>query len=831
MTRDHPPPLRRPLLVFLPFFLGGLVAGPWLASTGVDLRPLAALAALAAGLLLFRKTGPAIRGAWLLLAVSLSLFGATQAASVFSRPETPGHVVSFLNQPGLVFGGRVAEPPRVSLGRTRLVVEADEVMTVGGSPEPVRGRIYLTVLGEGLSAGVGSRVRFPAELREISSFQNPGGFDYVRFMAGQGIWTSAFLKNTALLAVIEEPERLPGLLALIERGRNRAAGLIDRSTAQPSTGLIKALLLGDQDGVEPEFRRAFQRLGLSHLLAVSGLHVGLVAMAAYWLFLKLLLLNPDWALRYNLRRAAALLTLGPVLFYAALAGARPSTLRAAIMVSVFLAAVMVERRRDSLNSLAAAAWIILVIQPAAVFTASFQLSFAAAGAIIILAPRFPFSPYAPADGGGGGSRPRPGRRFAGLLIISLVALIGTAPIAASHFNRLPLLSLPANLIFTPLISLTVVPAGLSAIALSWLWPQAAELVFGVMGRALWLPLGPLEIFGSWEWADLLVPGPGVLFLAGYYLLAASLFLIRPRRRAIWAGAAAALCLAAAMAGPAVKDLWQAPRLEVTILDVGQGNAAHVAFPDGTQMMIDGGGFFRSDFDTGEKVLAPYLLNSGVTGLDIIALTHPDTDHSGGLGFLLENFGPGEFWRHQSPGLNQRYGRLLSTAMERGIRSPALADLHQTRFFGEAACRVLAPSPDFMEGVKLKDLLAARNDHSLVIKIEFGETSFLFPGDLEAAGEAAVVQRQGERLRSDVLVAPHHGSRGSMTAGFLQAVQPCVVVFSAGRGNRFGFPAKEALAGARRAGARVFRTDLDGAVRFRSDGRTMEIETFGRPCPE
>lgn len=824
MTEPNPPPLfPRPLLFFLPFFIIGLTLGPSLVRVADWLWPAAALSACFSALLYLRGRGrlPAV----LTLGLAFGLIGAAASASVFTPPAGPSHVYNLRDRPNLVVGGRVAEPVRVVRGRTRIIIEAEEALDYGSEPWAASGRIYLTVLGEGPRLAAGDRVRFPAALREISNFENPGRFDYKGLMAGRGLWVSAFVKSPRLVARIDEPGQSLSPRYFLDRLRNRAARFLDRSLGQPARGLIKALVLGIQDDIEPELREAFRGLGLAHLLAISGLHVGLVALVAYGLFLKLMLLRANWTLRFNLRRVAVLPALGLVLFYAGLAGGRPSTVRAAIMIGVFLLAGLIERRRDLLTALVAAAWVILIVQPGAVFTASFQLSFAAAGALIIIAPRFPASPFTVPHSPGEGPGPKPLlSRAWGLAVISIAAFMGTAPIVAAHFHRLPLLSLPANMIFTPLVSLGIVPPGLAALALAPVFPWAAQAVLWLIERFLWVVLAPLETLAALPGLDLMVPGPGPCFLIAYYLLIAALFLVRPWKKKALALAAVLAAFSLTLIVPlmAAPDR---PQLKVTMLDVGQGNAAYVSLPDGTRMMIDGGGFSNSEFDTGENIVAPYLLDQGIMSLDIIALSHPQADHVGGLPYLAKAFGPKEIWYNRAPSRNLRYQELIALARDQGLARPSLAELHRPRRFGPAQVQALAPAPGFLAAQTRREIRRGQNNNSLVLKIVLGKVGFLFPGDLETEGEARILERHKDRLQADVLLACHHGSSTSLTPAFLAAVRPKIVIFSMGRGNRFGFPSPQILARAGKIGARIYRTDRHGAIICSTNGKTLEVKTF------
>ena len=805
--------LNRPLMVLLPFFLAGLALG-----SGLDPARwwwgAALVLALVSALPWLRGRPPGLP----VLGLGFCLLGLGATASLFQAPAGPEHVLAWVDRPGLVFGGVIVETPRVMEDRTRLVIEAYQAGPVGGPWEPVRGRMWLTVLGR-VRATVGDRVRFPAVLHAIHGFRNPGGFDYGKYMAGQGIWVRAFLESRFLLAVLHDAG--PSPRAFLGRVRNRAEAFIERHARQPALGLMKALLLGQGDEVEPEVRETFRRLGLSHLLAISGLHVGLVALAAYWLFRRLLGFSYYLTLRFNLGRVAAVLALGPVLFYAGLAGGRPSTVRAAIMVGVFLLATLMERKKDHLTALAAAAWVILILQPAALFTPSFQLSFVAAGFIVLAAERWLVSPP---DSDPAGRMDPALTRLLGLALVPTAALAGTAPVVAWHFNRLPWLSLPVNIIFTPLISFAVVPPGLAALALAPVWPDGAGYIIFLMERLLWLVLAPLEAISSFPWLETLVSRPGPLFLAAWYLGCGAVLLIRPWKKAAAAAAAVAgLYLLATM----VPGLWKSsePTMAVTFLDVGQGSAAHVRFPDGTNLVIDSGGFPGSDFDTGADVVGPYLLSQGVRQVEILAVSHPQTDHGKGIPFLAAHFNPLELWTNGVLTSAKWHRRLSALAASQGLVQPTPAQLADGRDFGRARVRGLAPPPDFRPWPAGPGTSRDLNNNSLVLKLQLGRISFLFPGDLETEGEADLVQKRAGDLKADVLLACHHGSAASLTPDFLAAVRPRYVVFSVGPGNRFGFPAPQALERAAKTGAQLLRTDLDGAVTFETDGERLWVKTF------
>ncbi|MBW2050998.1 MAG: DNA internalization-related competence protein ComEC/Rec2 [Deltaproteobacteria bacterium] len=812
--------LVRPLLFLLLFYLMGLSLGPRLAHLVRWLWPITAAAVLFFTFWFIKKYKSPLAVA----AVVFFLIGLAAAATAFKTPENKNHVYQYRDKPGLNFGGRVAETPWLAFDRVRLIVSAREVLEPGGDPTPVSGRIYLTVLSDHLHVKRGDFIRFPATLRQISGFSNPGGFNYQSHWNAQGVWVQGFLKDPRFLVRIKGPGQRSSPAAFMDQIRDKSARFVEQTINQPALGLVKTMLLGIRDDIEPEIQGAFRRLGLAHLLAISGLHIGLIAITSYWLCLKLLLLWPGLALRVNVPRLAILLALGPVILYTGLAGGRPSILRAAIMVGFFCLAFFLGRRRDLLTALAAAAWAILIFQPGAIFSVSFQLSFAAVGAIIILRPlllNFFQKRTKPETERSGLYEVL--NRYTELAAITLAAFLGTAPIVAYHFNQLPLLTLPANLIITPLFTLIIIPPGLLGLITAPVSPWLAKIIFLSIERLIWIMLAAIEGAASWSWVNLTLPSPGPAFIVGYYLLLLSFFLIQPFKKAVLVSI---LIIAAFLPLHFWPVIYRSlnPELKVTMLDVGQGNAAHVSFPDRTEMMIDGGGFPKSNFDPGANIITPYLLHQGVTRLDVLVLSHAHPDHCGGLACLAQKFHPTSFWSNHEQSFSKTYLKLLEAVEGNKIKHPALEDLYRPKHFGPALVQALHPPPNFLALQAAGKRTPHLNNNSLALRIQFGQIVFLFPGDLETAGEAEILSRQRDRLRADVLLACHHGGRTSLTPSFLEAVRPRYIVFSVGRYTRFNQPSPEAVARARAVGAEVYRTDQHGAVTFVTDGKTIKVKT-------
>jgi competence protein ComEC len=819
--------LSRPLVFLLPFFIVGLSLGPRTVSLLPFLWPAAACAAL---FFLWWV----VRGwpwPWCLAAAALTLTGLAASSAVFQPPRAPNHVSLYRDRPGLLLGGRVSEGPLPSYDLQRFVVVAQEALS-GGRPFPVSGRVLLTFPAKPRDIRMGDWVRFPAALRPIHGFANPGGFDRSVYWAARGVRDQVFIKNGRLATVLQPVGGRLSILAAIDRFRERSARFVEGVMGQPARGLALTMLLGLRQEIDPEVNQAFQRLGLTHLLSISGMHLGLVALASFGLVRYLILLWPGLALRLSPLRAASLISLAPITGYALLAGLEPATVRSAIMAAVFCLAFFIGRRPDTLSALAAAAWIILAFQPGALFSISFQLTFAATAALLLAASRVFLVPDPPGEGSArAGGWSAVFTRLTGPAVISTAAFLGTAPIVAYYFNRLPLLTLPANLIFAPLITLIVVPPGLIAVLLAPVFPLAAKGILLVMERLLWCCLATLEGAAARPGIEWIVPSPGPVFLAGYYLFFGALFLVRGRKKAALLVLAGVLAVGLTLVLGPVLSRAARPRLSVTFLDVGQGNAAHVSFPDGRHMIVDGGGFPGSDFDPGRHLIAPYLSHEGVRRVQILVLSHAHLDHYLGLSWLAGHYKPEEFWwsGEFDPALPPT--ELLAALERPDLKRPPLSALFEPRRFGAALVQVLYPRPGPVAWTAGESRDATLNNRSLVLRLQMGKRVFLLPGDLERDGEAALVSRYGEALRADVLLACHHGGATSLTPAFLQAVRPAHVVFSVGVSPRLGFPSQAALARVRLFGARIYRTDQDGAVRFITDGEGLTVQPTRRSGAE
>jgi competence protein ComEC len=735
-----------------------------------------------------------------------------------------GHVVHYVNQGQWQVQGVVRERLRGDDHQQAFLLEAAQLVQ-GGRAVVVRGKVRVTARGETDPLGPGDGVTLHGHLRAVKSFCNFGGFDYQRFMALQGV-------HVRLFAQAEDIRRADGsaagwrggLEALREGlGQRMAAALTNHPTA--TVNLLTALTLGMRDGIPADLNQAFSRAGVSHVIAISGLNIGMVALAAFALLARLLVWSRPLTDRGWVRKAAALGTLPAVVGYCLLAGMTPSVQRAMIMCLAFLLTFWIGRRHDLLNSLALAALLILVVAPPEVWSISFQLSFISVLAIILGLRRFPTKTPDSAQP----ALRRGWLRFIAMALVSIWAILGTTPLVMFYFNQVCWVGPLTNLAVVPLAGL-VIPLGLAGIVLAplsthlaWLCWQAAA--YGLDGLVLLV-----EAVAQWPWAASTTVTPSLLEL-GLGLILPGLFFLARKRGPLAIGLAVCLLIGGVDAAYWWHRRFDRERMTVTVLDVGQGSANLLQLPGGFTVLTDGGGFGdNATFDVGRSVVAPVLWRNKIRTIDRMILTHPNSDHLNGLIFILNNFAVGEVWSNHEATQTAGYRLWLDTIAARGIRHVAFDQLPRRSETAGVQFEILGPPLDFMArrgDEKWRD----ENANSLVTRVILGQLSFLFSGDITARMEQELVAQLGNQgLGSTVLVVPHHGSRGSSSPAFLSAVQPREAVISAGADNRFHFPHPEVTARLAAEGARVWRTDQCGAVRLVTDGTTCQTTTCQDDCP-
>ncbi len=750
---------------------------------------------------------------------------------------------------------------------------------------PMTGGVRINVVADKPAIGVatgnrpnfrcGEVVQAPMRIKLPERYRDPGAWQYADYLLAQGIGAHASVRASKI-ALATDPtasfatitDRTAQLqcsiyaaqswasertVSYVHSKTNRRLPKLLQLTAGDA-GMLNAMLFGDRAGLDKTQRVGFERTGSFHLFVVSGMHVGLLAGLVFWLARRLKL--RDWL--------ATVLTLALTFAYALLTGFGAPVQRALFMTAVFLLARLLSRERNVLNALGAAALGVLIWSPQALFEASFQMTFLAIiaiGGIAIPLGERSFLPYARAtahlwdkwedfgmpppvaqfrvmlrlwsetigDIAGNWSRDLPSLLIRWsfwaleLTLIGAVAeMVMVLPMAV-YFHRATMFAIPTNMVSVPLVAM-LAPIAIVTFCASLISPWIALLPGTATALVLHGITGIIGRVSAVHAADLRVPAPpGWISLSAVVAWAFCCWAVRRSRRWAWSVVVILPLVALAV-------LWPEPpivspgELEVTAIDVGQGDSIFIAGPDGSTMLLDAGGPVgavteaaeaTSHFDVGEEVVSPYLWSRRLRRLDVLALSHAHSDHMGGMPAVMRNFRPRELWVSIDPN-SDAYRALLAEAKDLGVTVRHFYAGDQLPW-GGAQVNILAPEAGYSNPRE------PVNNDSLVMRMQFGKSSVLLEGDAETPSEREMLAH-GRVAPATLLKIGHHGSRTSTTQAFLDAVAPTDAVVSVGRGNTFGHPRYEVIERIAEARSKLYRTDEFGLTTFLlgRDGKIREI---------
>ncbi len=759
----------------------------------------------------------------------LAVFFTGALTEAWHRPG-PAPTIDAGSKEIMILKGCVVEPTVFSQNREQFTLELDP-----GARARVSFNLDDDVEPQRLNYG--QLIEIEARIRAPHNYNNPGDFDYALYLARQKIfWTASMGRRTTARI-------LPGrcgsrFWSVIYKIRTAAVDRIEKLyPGDPySTGMMEAVLIGEKSKLEKVWTENFRRTGTYHTLIIAGFHVTILATCLLFL-LRVCNMNPTHALA---------ITCAAAWLYALVSGSNAPAVRAAAGFTLYAVARYFFRRGRVLNLLSAVAIVYLLYDPDQLFDAAFQLSFLCVAVIgafavpILEATSVPIAralknpsvveadPHLPPRS----AQLRVELRLIAeafhpivltplalllrmlllayeLAVISTVIQIGLALPMAEYFHRISFSGFSSNLIVTPLMGV-LVPVGFFAIFTGWHW--TASIAWGLLHASAAVVNWHARLDPNWR-----IPDPP-LWLALSFLAALILLAVLMKKKYFrWPALAATLALFGLLLVHPGRTGPRPVLLELTAIDVGQGDSLLVIFPTGATMLVDGGGRLvygrtrPTSFDTGEDVVSPYLWSRGIAKLDVVVATHAHQDHIGGLPAILENFRPKELW----VGANPQPALLADAArLHIGVKYQ-----HSEPAFDFAGARIeiLSPPPDFPPTKTI-------NNDSLAFRIVYGRRSFFLTGDIEKPMETRLLH-SGSNLRSDVLKVGHHGSKTSTTQPFLDAVAPSIALISDGFENSFGHPHKDVLARLTDRHSAVLRTDLDGLVTVTTDGQHLIMDTM------
>jgi competence protein ComEC len=710
--------------------------------------------------------------------------------AVFDRHVAPGQLQLFANVEGRLRADAVRGPSGVTL---EVVIDRIEL---NGAMQSTAGGTLIGVGGELASDRIlqwraGRRVAFPATLRRPTTYLDPGVGDAERQLAWRGAALVGSVKSERLVEVTGFGTPLSEALASARAAIRAAVASTVAPWSARSAAVVSAILIGDRAGLETDVERRLQEAGTYHVIAISGGNIAILA----GLCIFLLRATPSGP------RMSALLVIFMLTSYAFVVEGGSSVARATLMAAIYFGAQLIDHRTLPVNVAALTAAILFLVDPLQVVDAGFALTFGATLGILVgmskSAEALPASPWL--------------RAPAAMLVASISAEIALLPIGAFVFSRVTFAGLIVNFAAIPLMTLVQI-AGMAAVGLASLAPDLSRSAGWVAHMAVEGLIASAGIVDVAPWLTRRLAPPPLWLMAVYYT---SLIAVAS---AAFTRLSAALLIAAGLwivATPTFTSNGQP--LRVTFLDVGQGDAALVQFPDGRTLSVDAGGLAASTFDIGGRVVAPAFWALGVRRLDYMSVTHGDVDHIGGAASVFRDFKPFEVWEGAPVPPHAATRELRALADSAGTVWRTLQPADRVSFGKVDVVVHHPPHPDW-------ERQRVRNDDSEVIEIRYGGVSFVFTGDIGRDVERTIAPRFS-RAPIRILKVPHHGSATSSSQAFLDALRPDIAVISAGRGNPFGHPVPAVVERYRNVGAAIYRTDQDGAVTVETDGNTVRVRTF------
>jgi competence protein ComEC len=618
--------------------------------------------------------------------------------------------------------------------------------------------------------------------------RNPHEFDYGEWLLSRSIVAHGELQSLK--------HSVPGGKFGWTSIRQNVRSTIDRLFDEEEASLAKALFIGYKKELTGETREAFSRAGLSHIMAVSGMHVGFI-VAPFWLLIP-------WLWRWKWGKIVGILLLTLLLIgYAGLTGFSASVSRASIMAWLLTYGKLYQKLRHSVNILSVAAIILLLIQPTELFDVGFQLSFSAVLIILLIMPEaqhlIPLRYRYSWKGG-----------LITIILISMLVQAGLFPILATYFGEFSLMGPIANALVVPLLGV-VVPAGLFiSVAGPWMGGIAPLLSVPIGWVLLWID-GVAGTTGGTPWSYISVADVSPLIFPVWLCLVLIVSAIRiPRIR--WTLCILLLTAVSIFLMDVLVSKWSSKRLTLTALDVGQGDAIHIETPAGKHILVDAGRWSPGG-NSGERTIIPYLESKNITTLDGIILSHPHADHIGGMPDLIKKVQINTIYQSGSVYDSRLYERYMSLADSSGISIQTVQSGDMIHVDPSIRLFVLGPEGSGPTSGNV-------NNSSLTFRLDYGATSFLFTGDAEKRQERQLSNRYSDFLDVDLLKTGHHGSKTSSASFFLEDVSPEITLTSVAFRNRFGHPHLKSVTTLTETGAKNYFTSLSGALIFTSDGENI-----------
>ncbi|MBM9512120.1 DNA internalization-related competence protein ComEC/Rec2 [Desulfogranum marinum] len=758
------------------------------------------------------------------------LLGVTLTNNALQGPQIDNHIANLITKSReATVVGTISTMVEYNGEKSRFTVIAEEILLhslhkQSKKFQPTCGKLQLAIRHDLTGTfQPGMKIMAIATLSPPRNFQTPGAFNYEFYLAEKAIYTTGWIKSSAsILGIVGSNSSLWEKVRFApQRVRQQIAIFLYTHLNKTICGLYQALLIGYRGNIPSQIIEQFKNAGTMHLLAISGLHLGLLGGITA-LLLTFLGKRSQWLLLHtHVPTMAVCLTL-PLLFtYCLIAGANAPVLRAFLMAALALYALLIRRKKNLMHLIAAAALLMLIYKPLALATASFQLSFAAIIAIAAILPKLPLS-SSDEKQTEKGSKFSFGKLILSLLIVSCAATIGTLPIMLFHFNQTSLVGPVMNLLLEPLLCLWALPAGLVALLFMQPAPELALLILKIGQAGLWLAVKSTAAIAAFPFSSVWTITPTYYEIALYYVVIA--LCLQGNFQQKYALKAVGIASMSSLLMLSFTSSFWHPRhskeTRIHYLDIGQGNATLLQLPDGKNILIDGGGAHSTRFNIGRNVIAPFLRKQRIRHLESILISHPDSDHFNGIPFLLRQFSPDTLYINgQEEKDDKPYQRLLSIAQQQDV-----ALIKGTAGTIISTSRQYTLSCLGMRGLLDEHKQWSSNEQSLVFLLRHGSRTFLFPGDIPATAEDILLTRH-QTLATDVLLASHHGSITSSSATFIEKTRPQLILVSSGSSKKGLHPHSKHIRQWKKQKIPVLITAADGTITCNTNGKSLQVSTF------
>lgn len=683
---------------------------------------------------------------------------------------------------------RVIDIDYTSTGKQKVILKTNSI-TIDDLKLNTKLKIQ-AIFNSGVEVEFGQIVLVKGKLEAFDFPRNPGGFNEKLYMQTKHIDYKMFAE------ILSKGKIVNSFDSYIYNLHKKIKNMYETILPLKEASVLEAMLLGDKQNLDTSVKETYRKSGISHILAISGLHISIIS-ALLWLILDTLKLN---------KRVSSTIILTVLIVYCIFTGNSVSTTRAVIMIGIVLFGNIIYYQSDIYTSIATAAFVLLIYQPLYLYDVGFQLSFGAVISIIVLSPVLERIYFIP-------------KTIRLYLISTLAASLGTYPIIAYHFNTISVIGIVVNLLVLPLVSILVC-FGIISTVISFIWIELGKFLCGIVYFILVFYENICTIASNIPFSQIVTGQPNLILIFIYYTIilatAYYCYLNKQKRQAL---KKYMLYMQIFLLIISAIVIFKPKDLEIVYLDVGQGDSIAIHTAKNKNILIDGGGNISKPLDeanTGTQIVLPYLKYKGINRLDCVFVSHPDGDHIIGILELLDYIKINQIFIADTDAKNDLLKILEMKASKYNIPINKLSKGNIVKVDDSISFECIYPTKDIL--IDSDDY----NNNSLVLYMDYNNSKFLFTGDIEKEAEDRIT-KDYKKLDVDILKVAHHGSKTSSTQNFVDMVQPKVAIISSGKNNYYGHPHKEVLD--RYKNINIYNTADEGAILIKPKNNKLIISTM------